>query len=221
MSAAADPAAVAGIGVGVVPKRRRGIEVRRRLFEAALDEFEAHGVEESRVERIVAAAETSWGTFFRYFPRKEDVLLLAAAEHFRELVRPIVEAGLEDPDRPVRDVAREAFAALTTPVRSPRLHAEILFESVRYPVRFAAMVGEGELPVVLLFARLMEEGQRRGEVRQGIPPPICATVLAAGIVFSSAQVLRAVAAGEAPGSRIPQVAGLAFDAAWQGLEAPE
>ena len=38
------------------------------------------GLDAARVEDIVAAAGVSWGTFFHYFPAKEDVLLDAAAE---------------------------------------------------------------------------------------------------------------------------------------------
>lgn len=218
MTSSVDPASVGGIGVGTVPTRRRGIEVRERLYTAALEEFEENGVENSRVERIVVRAQTSWGTFFRYFPRKEDVLLLAGVRHFRERVRPVVDAGLKDPARSRREVARAAVAAMTEPAHSPRLHAELMYEAARFPVRFAAMVDEGELPLVGLFATVMVEAQERGEVRSDIPASICATVLAAGVVFSTAQVLRAVAAGQVPEGRVQQVAGLAFEAAWTGLQ---
>ena len=220
MSLHGDPAAVGGIGIGAVPKRRRGIEVRERLYTAALNEFEAQGVEASRVERIVAQVGTSWGTFFRYFPRKEDVLILAGVRHFREHVRPVVTTGLTDPSRSRREIARDAFAAMAEPTRSPRLHAEMLYETARFPVRFAAMLDEGELPVVGLFAALMTDAQERGEARSDIPAGICATVLAAGVVFSTVQVLRAVAEGQAPEDRIHEIAGLAFEAAWTGLQAP-
>ena len=36
---------------------------------------------------MIADAGVSWATFFRYFPRKEDVLIELAARHFREQVR--------------------------------------------------------------------------------------------------------------------------------------
>jgi AcrR family transcriptional regulator len=209
---------VGGIGLGAVPTRRRGIEVRERLFAAALDEFEREGVTESRVERIVAEVSTSWGTFFRYFPRKEDVLLLAGVRHFRDHVRPVVEAGLGDPSRPRRDIARAAVAAMVTPTRSWRLHAEMLYETTQFPARFAAMVDEGERPVVAMFAMVIADAQGRGEVRADIPAMICATVLATGVVFSTAPILRRAADGQVPEAQIHAIGDMAFDAAWSGLQ---
>jgi len=66
-------------GAGPTPRQRRAVATRRRLYEAAMAEYARVGLEAARVEDIVAAAEVSWGTFFHYFPAKEDVLLDAAA----------------------------------------------------------------------------------------------------------------------------------------------
>ncbi|HEU4599767.1 MAG TPA: TetR family transcriptional regulator, partial [Solirubrobacterales bacterium] len=66
------------------PKQARGVEKRERLYAAALARFERDGVAETRVEDVIADVEVSWATFFRYFPRKEDVLIEAIARHFRE-----------------------------------------------------------------------------------------------------------------------------------------
>ena len=63
-----------------VPRQRRAVATRRRLYEAAMAEYAKVGLDVARVEDIVAAAGVSWGTFFHYFPAKEDVLLDAAAE---------------------------------------------------------------------------------------------------------------------------------------------
>lgn len=210
---------IGNIGIGAVPTQRRGIDMRERLYAAALAEFETRGVEASRVEPIVARVGSSWGTFFRYFPRKEDVLILAGVRHFRERVRPVVDTGLEDPSRSRRGVARAAVEALATPTGSPLLHAEMLSEVVRFPLRFAAMLDEGELPLVGLFATLMSDAQERGEVRSDIPPGVCATVLAAGVVFSIAQAIFAVAADRIPKADAREIAGLAFEAAWTGVQA--
>jgi len=216
-SPSADPAAVGGIGLGTVPTQRRAVEMRERLYAAALDEFETETVVASRVERVVERVGTSWGTFFRYFPRKEDVLILAGVRHYREHVRPVVEDGMGDAGQPRGDIARAAFAALVRPTRSPRLHAEILYETARFPLRFAAMLDEGERPLIALFTALMADAQQRGEVRSDVPAPICATVLTSGVIFSSVQMLLAVDRGQLPATGLPAIADLAFEASWTGL----
>src|SRR5271155_930521 len=76
------------------PRQRRAVVTRRRVYEAAMAEYARVGLEAARVEDIVAAAGVSWGTFFHYFPAKQDVLLDAAAEVCRAYGE-AVQAGLE------------------------------------------------------------------------------------------------------------------------------
>ncbi|HRV61270.1 MAG TPA: TetR/AcrR family transcriptional regulator, partial [Solirubrobacterales bacterium] len=208
---------VGGVGLGAIPKQQRGIDVRNRLYEAAINEIDAKGIEESRVENIVAEAGTSWGTFFRYFPRKEDVLLYETARLFREEMRPAFDQAIADQDTPVRESAREVILMIMEPRISPRFHAEMLAETLRHPARFAAILGEGELPLAVLMAGMLAEGQSRGEVKTEAPIPVCAAVLLAGVMFSASTVLQAVADGTRPGSDIAEVANQAFDLAWSGV----
>lgn len=212
-----DSALVGGVGLGTIPKQQRGIDVRNRLYAAAIAEIDEKGIQESRVENIVAEAGTSWGTFFRYFPRKEDIFLHESARNFRETLRPALEEALADPETPIHDAARKIIVLMMEPRVSPRFHAEMLAETLRHPARFAAILGEGELPLAVLFAGLLAEGQRRGEVTPDAPIPVCAAVLIAGVMFSAARVLQDVADGARPGSDIAEVANQAFDVAWSGI----
>lgn len=54
---------------------RQRIDTRNRVFEAALAEFRRVGVADARIEPIIAKARVSVGTYYRYFPGKDDVLL--------------------------------------------------------------------------------------------------------------------------------------------------
>lgn len=217
MTGQADPALVDGVGVGVVPTQRRGVEVRDRLLEAAIAEFSEQGVEASRVERIVEAAGTGWGTFFRYFPRKQDVYLVEASRQFRQYVKPVYERALTDESIPVEGSLREMFGQLIEARHTPRFHAEMINEAVRHPARLAAIIGEGEVPLATLVTGLLARGQERGEIRGDIPAPLCAMVLTAGVMFSASFGLRAVAEGNLPASEISRVQDQAFGLAWDGL----
>jgi AcrR family transcriptional regulator len=51
----------------------RGQRTRQRLLDAAADVFDRIGYHAARVDDIVAAAESSHGTFYLYFTSKEDL----------------------------------------------------------------------------------------------------------------------------------------------------
>jgi AcrR family transcriptional regulator len=58
-------------------RARRKAETRERILDAALDLFEHQTYLETTVEQITEAADVGKGTFFNYFPSKEQVLTKA------------------------------------------------------------------------------------------------------------------------------------------------
>jgi AcrR family transcriptional regulator len=193
------------------PTQARGVDKRDRLYEAAIARYGEAGVAETRVEDVIADADVSWATFFRYFPRKEDVLLEAAARHFRDRVRTASEAGLSDRRLKVRTVVERTFAALLKPADlPPPLHNAALLEVFANPARFAALVGDDPQPMVGLVAELLTEGQRRGEVRADADVGLAALALSAGCMFPAVQ---AAALGADPVSS----AASALEVLWDGL----
>jgi AcrR family transcriptional regulator len=193
------------------PTQARGAEKRERIYQAATARFRRDGVKATRVEDVIADAGVSWATFFRYFPRKEDVLLEAAARHFREHVKVIAESGIADRRRRVRTVMERSFAELLSPADIPgELNAAALLEAFADPPRFAEFVGEGPFPMVQLVAALLSEGQRRGEVDQALEPAAAAMTVVAGVVFPAVQ---AAAAGRDPRAGVEH----ALAVLWRGL----
>ncbi len=165
-----------------MPRQQRAIETRRRLYEAALDEYERVGVEAARVEDIVAAAGASWGSFFRYVPRKEDVLLEIAAERAAEFARSVA-FGIRRGDPIVRIAAGSIARAGTVAVKGrPKLQNAFLQEAAAHPQHVAAYLTErGEPSWVDTMTVLFEEGQRRREVRDDYPPRAMAQVVMAAL----------------------------------------
>lgn len=194
------------------PKQARGVEKRERLYAAALARFERDGIAETRVEDVIADAEVSWATFFRYFPRKEDVLIEAIARHFRAHATPLVEAARGDRRRRVRkSIERLLVALLTAEEMSQPLHNQAFIEVFANPARFAVMVGNGHpAPLIGLVAELLDEGRRRGEVSPGLDPGFAALTVTAGATFPAVQ---AAAAGAEPAVSI----GPALDLLWSGI----
>jgi AcrR family transcriptional regulator len=56
-------------------RERKKLTLRRTIQAQALRLFGTQGYEQTTVEQIAEAAETSTTTFYRYFPAKEDVVL--------------------------------------------------------------------------------------------------------------------------------------------------
>jgi AcrR family transcriptional regulator len=194
------------------PTQARGVDKRDRLYDAAMARYREVGVADTRVEDVIADAEVSWATFFRYFPRKEDVLLEGAARHFRDRVRAVAAEGLQDHRLRIRTVVERTFAAVLEPTdMPPALHNAALLEVFASPARFAALVGDQPQPVIGLVAELLAEGQRRGEVRADLDAGVAAVALSAGCMFLAVQ---AAAAGADP----VQSATQSLDILWGGLE---
>jgi TetR/AcrR family transcriptional regulator, repressor for uid operon len=194
------------------PKQARGVEKRDRLYAAALARFERDGVAETRVEDVIADAGVSWATFFRYFPRKEDVLIEAIARHFREHAMPLAEKARADRRTRVRKtIERLLVALLTGDEMTQPLHNQAFIEVFSNPARFAAMVGNGHpAPLIGLIAELLDEGRNRGEVSSGIDPGFAALTVTAGAMFPAVQ---AAAGGAEPAAIISP----ALDLLWSGV----
>lgn len=208
--------------LGPRPRQERGIRARTRIYDAAMAEFAAKGSTDARIEDIVERAGLSWGTFYRWFPRKQDVLLEAAVRHVRERVAPMVEAGLARKEKPARDICLGFFVDLLSPGDHPaHVHGDILLEVTRSRERFTAMLDEGETPMIEQIARIVGYGQERGEVRTDLDRYSMAGVLMAGTTYSIAHGYYGAFRGH-PGAEpavdLPALISRMFGVAWRGIE---
>lgn len=159
LAAPARPARSAGPG----RRARRRAETRARILRAALGLFARQGFFATTVEQITEAADVGKGTFFNYFPSKEHVLA-GFSEMQLAKVRAVLAAARAG--RPsVREALHRLMHALAEePGRSPTLVRSLLVatlssEPVRHLMR--RNLGRGRR----LLARLLADGQGRGEVR--------------------------------------------------------
>jgi AcrR family transcriptional regulator len=145
-------------------RERRRVEVRERLYRAALRLFAERGYAQTTVEDITEAADLGKGTFFNYFPSKEHVLATFGTERIA-----IIEAALEQARcGSVLPVVRKMAKDLASHCADSAalLRAIYAAHTTCEPVR-------AELHKRLLISRrLMTEifslAQRRGEVRRDI-----------------------------------------------------
>jgi AcrR family transcriptional regulator len=118
MSETAAEARAPGLREGNTAAKAGGLRERKKrrtrasIREHALRLFRENGYHETTVEQIAEAAEVSPSTFFRYFPTKEDVVLL---DDFDVLGMEFFEAQPADlsPVAAFRAAAAQMFRALT------------------------------------------------------------------------------------------------------------
>ena len=81
-----------------VPRTARGIETRERIVETALIEFAKHGYVAARVESITESAGLAYGTFYRYFSNKADLIAHVAEDVYSDIfTKATSETGSERP----------------------------------------------------------------------------------------------------------------------------
>ncbi len=169
------------------PRQRRAAETRQRLYHAAMAEFEKAGLDAARVEDIVAAAGVSWGTFFHYFPAKEDVLLDAAATVCRAYAAAAAD-GL-DAGGSTEEVLWDAFLAMGRAagrVTSSRaLRGAMIRHVLSHPGLLTAYLGDEVLPPVPATAEVITEGQRHGEIRTDEPAEALAVIVLYAVLFAA------------------------------------
>jgi AcrR family transcriptional regulator len=201
-----------------VPRQRRAVATRQRVYEAAMAEYGRVGLAAARVEDIVAAAGVSWGTFFHYFPTKEDVLLEASATVCRAFAT-AAAAGLEA-GRGTETVLRQAFEALfgaAVAVAGARpLRGAMLNQVVNHPGRLTAYLGDDVPTPVRATTEVLAEGQRSGEIRADEPAEALAVIVLYAVLFSTR---RSATLGRPAGSS--PLSGLALQIVLRGMRPAE
>lgn len=149
-------------------RERRRTETRQRIFRAAMELFGQRGFFNTTVEDITEAADVGKGTFFNYFPSKEQVfgvlyeIQLARVSQaqvaarqgtlsLRDLLRHFVHQIAEEPGKNPQ-LARGLIATVVSSDAVRNMHLQTMR-------RGRQILGE-----------VLRLGQKRGEVRSDLTP---------------------------------------------------
>jgi AcrR family transcriptional regulator len=140
-------------------RERQRLETRNRLFDLAIEEFRASGVEKARIRDIVARAGVVAGTFYFHFPTKDHVLFELGVRCVRQAAARL-PGGPERPPRLARLLRSLADAAFE--VERELDDPELLRAAVSIFERPPADAGFEENPIHdalrCCLAREMEHG---------------------------------------------------------------
>jgi AcrR family transcriptional regulator len=136
---------------------------RRRLLDAAADEFAAKGLDGANINEISLAAGLAKGTVYNHFPSKQ-ALFLAVVEEACELAAAGATAVRSD-----AATSERLRAVLASDVEWARRHepfARVLVEEViSANPRFYPQVLEAAAPFISRVREILADGVERGEVR--------------------------------------------------------
>ncbi len=149
-------------------RERRRVETRERIVRAALRLFSERGVTATTVEDITNAADVGKGTFFNYFPSKEQILADVCQSQMgtiKEFVSRAVKST-----QPVALVLYELAVIKTREfARSPALVHNILAPTLAGEVTRQQMADE-LIRDRHVIEELMAARQKRGELREDFTP---------------------------------------------------
>ncbi len=158
-------------------QQQRSRETRVKLVRAGLELWQKHGFDETTVAEICEAAGVSKGTFYFYFPRKEDLLLEFAVTGTERTSK---EADrLMQSDSSTATVVREVVLFMAR--RTQRARRSLLARAVQ---ELLASVGDrwesvkGERTALgPIFTEVFERARKRGELGPNHHPSDLASML--------------------------------------------
>jgi AcrR family transcriptional regulator len=147
-------------------------QTRRRVYEAALEVFRRDGVEEARIDDIVAIAGVSRGSFYFHFPTKDDVLAEAYADAAEGLLTSVTAS-------PMHEAIREVLVGVVRHVAGQWEHDPRIFVPVGlYALRSVSRsfpLGERDPLRQHLTARFARALAAK-ELHSALPPELLADI---------------------------------------------
>ena len=93
------------------PRDIQRLETRQKVFRAAIAEFERVGVNNAQIDNIIRAAGVSVGTYYRYFPTRDDVIFELMQQTMARIA-PLLAEGVKNSNAPLEESLNSLVNAL-------------------------------------------------------------------------------------------------------------
>lgn len=165
---------------GTRDKASKGGDKRRMIIDAAIKVFADKGFHGTRISDIAREAEIAYGLVYHYFKNKEEILDTIFLERWGGFIH-AVEA-IADDGRSVEEKLLSIAAVTLTAYRRHPEWVKILVFEIQRTQRFAdpdrvEQVGR----LFRLIARILREGQARGELRPDLDPTLACYIFVGGL----------------------------------------
>jgi len=160
-------------------REKKKIETKNKIFKVAGRLFKEKGFDNTSVDEITGAAGIGKGTFFNYFPTKE-ALLREFGKQKEELVYVLVKAELEKSISTKEKIKNILVLAAKSNEKDKNLTKLFVFEYLRH----YGYEEKRSRSLNTILQDLLEDGVKRGEVKNGIDVKRAAENIT-GIYYSS------------------------------------
>jgi AcrR family transcriptional regulator len=146
-------------------------ERREQILSAALKVFGKKGFAATKISDIVAGAGMSHGLVYHYFKSKEEIFLTLLKRAMETSVQSVTQVEALDmpPLEKVRTIARYILGGIESYEDSSYYFLIVLHASVmEVPPEMERLLGSSNVSVQSL-TRIIAEGQKAGEMREGDP----------------------------------------------------
>ncbi|GJF23718.1 MULTISPECIES: TetR/AcrR family transcriptional regulator [Streptomyces] len=146
-------------------RERSKQRVRDAIYSAALSLFAEQGYDRTTIDQITEQADVARGTFFNYFQRKED-LVTAWAEDRAQRLEACMEETLHSGQDDVTVHLTRCVTALAEFNEAELAYAPAMVEAwvkAGRPLTEEPYTGR-------IFARIIEEGRRQGQISTDVDP---------------------------------------------------
>jgi len=149
---------------------------RERILDAAVRVFAQEGFYNAKVAQIAHAAGVADGTIYLYFKSKDDLLISLFEDRMEQVnatLREALAAGVDAVDRLKRVVQLHLEM-----IAEHRHMAEVITVELRQSSKFIKEYANPKFAEFLrLIAGAVAEGQKNGELRADLDPPLVARAL--------------------------------------------
>ncbi len=153
---------------------------RKLIVDAAIKVFADKGYHATRISDIAHDADIAYGLVYHYFKNKEEILDTIFLERWGGFID-VVQA-IADDDRNVEEKLLSIAAVTLTAYRRHPEWVKVLVFEIQRTQRFAdpervRLIGK----VFGLIARILREGQARGELRDDLDPTLACYIFVGGL----------------------------------------
>lgn len=153
------------------------VEKQQLILSTATEEFAQCGYEKANINVIADKAGVSIGSLYRYFSSKEDLFLKTVHEgtlFLSSTLEPIISS-----DQPILEKLRSIIHVIQTTSREHQSLIKLYSEMTSVGNRALAQRLSNEIETISAeaYAKLLKDGQDRGEVRKEMDPRLGAFFL--------------------------------------------